>query len=96
MVTDVKEKGDRKGPHPSASSTPASTMNGLGSRVVVLVEAGEEGRPGGDPCGRLPTYHSPILLLSEAEDYAWPTSLGPVGVSPVVGVSVWVELEPDS
>src|SRR5579859_1069218 len=46
-------KGDRKGPHPSASSTPASTKNGLGSCLV------RRHSRGGDPCGRLSrhTHH---------------------------------------
>src|SRR5690348_6468549 len=35
---------------------PASTMNGLESGLVVIVEAGDAARPGGDPCGRLPAY----------------------------------------
>ena len=50
------QKGDRKGPHPSSSSTPASTMTTtewLIRPFSFKVEAGDEGMMGGDPCGRL-------------------------------------------
>src|SRR5690242_5006383 len=45
------QKGDRKGPHPSSSSTPASTMttNWLLMPISFIVER----IMGRDPCGRL-------------------------------------------
>src|SRR5579863_2695067 len=66
-----KPKGDRKGPHPSTSSTPASTKNGLERRIVVIVEAGDEGRPGGDPCGRLSVSPPTSNIFYEAACCVW-------------------------
>src|SRR5579859_3287508 len=55
-------KGDRKSPHPSASSSPASTMTTMEWLPRLVLSRGG-GRVGwsGDPCGRLSRLVIPFL-----------------------------------
>src|SRR5229473_5991123 len=50
-----------QGSHPLHATSPASTMNALVLIVVVIVEAGEEGMRGRDPCGRLFPFTLSVL-----------------------------------
>jgi hypothetical protein len=46
-------EGDRKGPHPAQPRPRLYYDDGSGSPGSFIVEAGEVGMRGGDPCGRL-------------------------------------------
>src|SRR5579859_2409752 len=55
-MCDIWPEGDRKGPHPSASSTPASTKNEPGEPLRSHSRGGGRVEKGGDPCGRLSCF----------------------------------------
>ena len=55
-MCDIWPEGDRKGPHPSASSTPASTKNEPGEPLRSHSRGGGWAGKGGDPCGRLSCF----------------------------------------
>ena len=69
------DEGDRKGPHPTPSASPALTMTMLLSSLRVCVRAGVAGLGGGDPCGRPgETPSHTRQKVSGSEPPPWPTN----------------------